>query len=95
MFDQVILFIDNYFIWIALAIAAYKILHIVLYKGLHPKYILSTYFVIFSGVHITAVKDYSQRTRFRKVHNILTIAFYVFFSLWLIVRITIGGALNF
>ncbi len=95
MIDQVILFIDGYFKWIALALAVYKIIHIVLYKGLQPKYIINTYFVIFSGVEISGVRNYNQRTRFRQIHNIITIAFYAVLVFWLIVHITIRGGLNF
>ena len=87
MFDQVILFIDQYFIWIALGIGLYKILHIVLYKGLVPGYILSTYFVLFSGSPISDTKNYNQRLRFRRVHNILTVAFYSFFIIWAIIHL--------
>ena len=84
MFDQFILFVDRYFLWLAIAIGIYKIFHIVFYKGLQPRYILNFYFTIFSGVGVSGVKN--ERQRFRQLHNLLTIAFYFFIVSWLIVH---------
>ncbi|MCY7421014.1 MAG: hypothetical protein LH478_04645 [Chitinophagaceae bacterium] len=84
MFDQVILFVDRYFIWLALAIGIYKVLHIVFYKGLQPRYILNFYFIIFSGVSASGSKN--QRQQFRQLHNLLTIAFYFCLVSWAIVH---------
>jgi len=91
MFDSVILAIDQYAIWAALIIGVYKILHIVLYKGLQPGYLASTYFTIFSGVEITDAKNYRQRRRFRKVHNTLTVVFYALLIVWGIIHLILRG----
>lgn len=91
MFDSIILAIDQYAIWIALGIGLYKILHIVLYKGLQPGYLLSTYFVIFSGVEVTDAKNYRQRHRFRRVHNSLTVVFYAVLVLWAIIHLILSA----
>ena len=87
MFDTIILSIDRYAIWAAIGIGLYKILHIVLYKGFQPGYLVNTYFTIFSGVEITDTKNYRQRYRFRKVHNLLTVIFYSLLILWCIIHI--------
>ncbi len=87
MFDSVILLIDKYAIWLAILIAAYKILHIILYKGLQPGYIINNYFIIYDDVEIIDSKSFAQRRRYRKVHNTLTISFYAIFLIWLIVHL--------
>ncbi len=89
MFDQIILFIDQYALWVAFAIGLIKLFHILLYKGLQPRYIIQTYFTIFSGVNVSDSKNYHQKFRFRQIHNVLTVAFYSFFAIWLIVHLTI------
>lgn len=94
MFDQVILFVDRFFIWLALAIGIYKVLHIVFYKGLHPRYILNNYFIVFSEFDFAGSFSKNQRQRFRQIHNMLTIAFYCFLASWLIIHIILKGSLN-
>ena len=62
MFDLVILFIDKYFLWLAIAIGTCKLLHIIFYKGLQPRYILIYYFVLFSGVALDGKKKLPETT---------------------------------
>lgn len=94
MFDQVILFVDRYFIWFALAVGIYKLLHIVFYKGIQPRYILNYYFIVFSGFDFAGPFSKNQRQRFRQIHNMLTVAFYGFLASWLIIHIILKGSLN-
>ncbi len=93
MFDLAILFIDKYFLWLATAIGAYKLLHIIFYKGLQPRYILNYYFVVFSGVALDGTKSSNQRQRFRLIHNILTLLFYFFLASWVIIHSILNGSL--
>ena len=95
MFDQVILSIDHYFVWLSFLISVCKVAHIIVYKGVHPRYIFNTYFIIFSGVELSGSKNYNQRLRFRQIHNLLTIAFYAFLLTWLIIHFTLRGGITF
>lgn len=94
MFDLAILFIDKYFLLLAVAIGAYKLLHIVFYKGLQPRYIINYYFVVFSGIDFGGISAKNQRQRFRQIHNMLTIGFYFFLASWLVIHIILKGSLT-
>ena len=87
MFDNVILMIDRYAIWVVFGLAVIKLFHIIFYKGLQPGYIVSTFFTLYSGIHLGDMKNYPQRYRFRQVHNLLTVCFYALLVIWAIVHI--------
>lgn len=89
MFDTLILLTDKYAIWLVVLIGVYKILHIIVYKGVKPSYIFNTFFTVFSGVEITDTKSYPQRYNFRRIHNVLTILFYGLLIIWLIIHIVL------
>ncbi len=92
MIDDVIIFIDTYLIWVAVVIGCYKILHLIFYKGFHPRYIATTYFVILSGGNVSGLRSYSQRLRFRQVHNLLTIIFYSSIAAWSTIHFVLRGS---
>ncbi len=94
MFDQAILFIDKYFIWLAIATGSLKLLHLIIYKGMQPRYILNHYFVVFSGIDFADSSAKNQRQRFRQIHNMLTLAFYFFLASWLVIHIILIGSLH-
>ncbi len=87
MFDQAIIFIDKYFIWYAIVLACLKLLHIIIYKGLHLRYIVTHYFIVFSGFDFEGSTSKKQRHRFRQIHNMLTVSFYFFLTFWLIIHV--------
>ena len=93
MFDLFILFIDKYFLWLATALGIYKLLHIIFYKGIQPRYIINYYFVVFSGAALDGASIKNQRQRFRLIHNMLTLLFYFFLATWVIIHSILYGSL--
>ena len=93
MFDLFILFMNKYFVWLATALGIYKLLHIIFYKGIQPRYIINYYFVVFSGAALDGANSKNQRQRFRLIHNMLTLLFYFFLVSWVIIHSILSGSL--
>ena len=86
--EKIIIFIQDHSLQAVGILAALKLLHLVIYRGFVLEYIIFNFFKIYSRMDL---RDKSPLKRqFRRMHNILTYAFYFIFFTWLLSGIMIG-----
>jgi hypothetical protein len=89
MFDELIFLLHQYLLWMVLLLAVVKLLVLIIYRGLQPLFIGSTYLLIYSRNQIAEAKNNPKRNYFRKAHNLLTMCFYLLLGVWTIIHLTL------
>jgi hypothetical protein len=77
--DDVIYYLYHNGIYILAVLAVIKIIVILLYKGFDLGYVIENFLLIYTDPGINPT---TERMRFRMVHNIVTIVFYVVLVAW-------------
>jgi hypothetical protein len=84
--DELVYLISEKGIYIVLFLAILKVIIIVNYRGFNVEYISTNFFSIYSDTDMEADL---KRKKFRKIHNIVTILFYLFIILWAAISIAV------
>jgi hypothetical protein len=78
--DDFIYFFYAYGYYFFIGLAIVKVILIILYKGLDIGYLFENFLVIYSD---SGIEPSLRRQRFRRIHNIFTVAFYFVLIIWL------------
>ena len=87
--DSTVYFILSWGIVFFLSLAVIKAVLLIRYKGINLRYILFNFFQ-FYRTDDTGMN--SDRLKFRKSHNLLTVFFYITFIAWLVVKFVVALA---
>jgi len=77
--DDLIYFFYENGLYLLIGLAAIKVLLIFIYKGIDIAYLFENFLVIYSD---HGIEPNLKRKRFRAIHNIVTVVFYIVLLLW-------------
>jgi len=78
--DDFIYFFYAYGYYFLIVLGIIKIILIVLYKGFDIGYLFENFLIIYSD---HGIEPNLRRMRFRRIHNVVTVAFYFVLIVWI------------
>jgi hypothetical protein len=90
MFDALIFFAAQHIVIATLALAIFNFAHLLFYKGLNFPFVFFNFFAVFPEVNLSSNRpEKVRRYKFMRTHNILTITFYSFSFLGILLHFTL------
>ncbi len=77
--DDIIYFFYQNGLYLLIGLVLVKVLLIFIYKGLDIAYLFENFLVIYSD---NGIEPNLKRKKFRTIHNIVTVGFYIVLVLW-------------
>lgn len=87
--DEIIYYFYHNGFYLLVILGAIKVLLILLYRGFDLAYLFENFLVIYSS---PGIEPSEKRKKFRTLHNIVTITFYIVLLLWIAISAVVRYA---